>query len=172
MTLDQALLSGLVVVTAVSVIIALLVHRTQAKWRQRDLLRELIGRWAEEVAVPTEVDAIGFDEKHLRLPIEKDAAFTSAFKLAPKRIQGQYGEFIEASSAYIKTCHKLYEQIAQECTERMGFPLGRWGEEKDWPKRVLLPNFVLSIYEQVLGIKRFVQSGRPRGDAAGAEGFC
>jgi len=160
LTLDQALLTALVVATIVGVVITLFRHRTQARWRERDLLRDFVRRWAGEIAVPTEVDAIRFEEERLRfgidlrLPVEKDAHFASAYKLTPKRICHYYEEFIEARAAYIKTCYELYEKIEHDCTEKTGFPIGQWREEKGWPKRVLLPNFVMSIYEQVLGNKR------------------
>lgn len=160
MTLDQALLTALVVATIAGVVITLFRHQTQARWRESDLLRDFIRGWAGEVAAPTEVDAIRFEEDHqrfgtdLRLPVEKDSHFASAYKLAPKRVRQHYEEFIEARSAYIKTCYELYEKIWHDCTEKTGFPIGHWREEKEWPKGVLLPNFVMSIYEQVLGNKR------------------
>jgi len=160
LTLDQALLTALVVATISGVVITLFRHRTQAKWRQRDLLRDFIRRWVGEIAVPTEVDAIQFEEKHLRrgidlrLPVEKDAPFASAYKLAPKRVRHCYEEFIETRSAYIKSCYRLYEKIGHDCIEKTGFPIGQWGDERAWPERVLLPNFVTSIYEQVLGNKQ------------------
>lgn len=95
MTLDQVLLTALVVATVAGVVITLFRHRTQATWRNRDLLRDFIRRWAGEIAVPTEVDAIRFEEEHLqsgidlRLLVEKDAYFASAYKLAPGRIRRQ-----------------------------------------------------------------------------------
>lgn len=159
MTLDQVLLSGLLSAAIAGVIIALFRHRMHARWRRKDLLREFITRWGGEVGVPTEVDAVRFEEEHLRfgidlrLPAEKEAYFAPAFKLAPKSVRQQHEEFIEARLAYIKGCHKLYEQIEQLCVERAGLQVGHWREERDWPKRVLLPNFVLTIYEQALGLK-------------------
>jgi hypothetical protein len=110
--------------------------------------------------VPTEVDAIRFQEDHvqsgidLRLLVEKDAYFASAYKLTPRRIRHRYEEFIEARSAYIKTCYELYKKIGLDCTEKTGLPIGHWGEQRQWPRRVLLPNFVMSVYEQVLGNKQ------------------
>lgn len=101
MTLDQALLTGLVTATVVGLAITWLVHRTQAKWRQRDLLRRFIGSWAEEVVVPSEVDAVRFDDEGQGLKIEKDPRFPLAFKLVPKRLQRQYRKFIRARSTYI-----------------------------------------------------------------------
>ena len=154
MTLDQALLTGLVAATVVGLAITWLVHRTQAKWRQRDLLRESIGAWAEQVAIPTEVQAVRFERNELRLQVENDARFPLAFKLAPKGLQRQYEEFIKARSTYIKACHELYDRIEHECADRTGLPIGTWSNTKNWPERVLLPNFVLSIYEQVLGTKQ------------------
>jgi hypothetical protein len=159
-TLDQALLTGLVIATVAAVAATWLVHRTQAKWRQKDLLRDFIRTWVAEVVVPTEMDAVRFKEDHLsygiplRPQVERDSYFTPTWKLVSKRIRHQYERFIKARSAYIETCYELYQQIEHDCTERTRFPVGRWKEEKDWPKRVLLPNFVLSIYEQVLGNKR------------------
>jgi len=154
MTLDQVLLTGLVLATVAGVVISVLHYRTQAKWRQKDLLREFISKWATEAAVPTEVDAIRFDEEDLRLRAEKDSLFLLAFKLLPKRVQLQYGVYIEARSVYVKACHKLHEQVEAECVERTGLPVGRWGDERNWPEKILLPNFVLSIYEHVLGTKQ------------------
>jgi len=151
MTLDQSLLTGLVVATVAGAIIAWLVHRTQAKWRQTDLLRELISKWASQVNVPNEVSAIQYDEHDLRLPIEKEAHFISAFKLSPKKVRRQWGEFIEARSTYIRACHRLYKQIGQECVERTGLPIGQRRDTKNWPARVLLTEFILPIYEQVFG---------------------
>lgn len=151
MTLDQWLLSGLVLATVIAVVISLLEYRTQARWRQRDLLKEFIGRWAGEVGIPLEVDALRFEERHLQLPIEEDPRFALAFKLAPKRLRCQYEEFIEDRSTYIKSCHKLYEQIEHECTERTGLPVGHWRDTKNWPEKVLVPDFVRTIYEQIIG---------------------
>lgn len=160
MTLDQALLTALVVATIAGVVITLFRHRARARWRQRDLLRDFIRRWAGEVSVPTEVDAVRFEEDHqrlgidLRLSVEKDAHFVSAYKLAPKKVHGHHENFIKARSIYIKTCYGLYEKIGHECTDRTGLPIGYWREERNWPNSVLLPNFVMSIYEQVLDNKR------------------
>lgn len=160
MTLDQALLTALVVATIAGVVITLSRHQVQAKWRQRDLLRDFIRRWAGEVAVPTEIDSVRFEEDRkrfgidLRLPVEKDAHFASAYKLAPKKVRLHHGGFIKARSIYIKTCYELYEKIGHECIDRTGLPIGHWREERNWPNSVLLPNFVMSIYEQALGNKR------------------
>jgi hypothetical protein len=160
LTLDQVLLAALVVATIAGVVITLSRHQVQAKWRQRDLLRDFISRWAGEVAVPTEVDSVRFegDRKRfgidLRLPVEKEAHFTSAYKLAPKKLRVHHEDFVKARSIYIKTCYELYEKIGHECTDRTGLPIGCWREERDWPNSVLLPNFVVSIYEQVLGNRR------------------
>ena len=160
MTLDQTLLTGLVIAAVAGVAATWLVHRTQAKWRQKDLLRDFIGRWVSEVVVPTEIDAIRFEEEHLsygtplRPYAERDSYFIPTWKLISKRIRQQYERFIKARSAYIETCYELYQKIEHDSTDKTGFPVGRWKEEKEWPKRVLLPNFVLSIYEQVLGNKR------------------
>jgi hypothetical protein len=160
MTLDQVLLTALVVATVVGVIIALLRHRRQAGWRKRDLLREFIQRWAAQVGVPGEVDAVRFEEEHLRfgidlrLAIEKDAHYVTALKLTPKRTRHLYEKFVEGRLAYIKTCHELYERIEQECAETTGLPIGHWREERSWPIRLLLPHFVMSIYQRVLGNKQ------------------
>jgi len=153
MTLDQALLTGLVVATVAGVIITLLVHRARTKWRQRDLLRDFIGTWAGQVGLPTEVDAIRFEEDS-PLQAEQDAYFALAFKLTSKKLQRQYNEFMKARSTYIAACHKLYNQIEHECEDGTGLSVGAWRNTKNWPEKVLLPNFVLSIYEQVLGSKR------------------
>jgi len=152
-TLDQALLTGLVVATVAGVVIALLVHRTQAKWRQRDLLRDFIGTWAGQVGLPTEVDALRFEED-FPLQVEQDARFPLTFKLVSKGLQRQYKKFLRARSTYIAVCHALYDQIKGECEDRTGLPVVNWGNIRDWPKEVVLPNFVLSIYEQVLGTKQ------------------
>ena len=48
----------------------------------------------------------------------------------------------------------MYEQIKRECADKTNLPVGIWKNTKDWPQNVLLPNFVLSIYEQVLGTIR------------------
>lgn len=48
----------------------------------------------------------------------------------------------------------MYEQIKRECADRTNLPVSVWENTKDWPPIVLLPNFVLSIYEQVLGTIR------------------
>lgn len=160
MTLDQALLAALVVATIAGVAITLFRHQVQARWRQRDLLRDFIRRWASEVVVPTTVDAVRFEEDHQRfgidlgLLVEKDAHFDSAYKIAPKKVRVHHEAFIKARSIYIKTCYELHERISQECTDRTRLPIGHWRDERNWPKSVLLPNFVMSIYEQVLGDKR------------------
>ena len=154
MTLDQTLLTGLVVATVAGVIITLLVHRTQAKWRQRDLLGDFIVTWAEQVATPAERDAVYLEGKGLRLPVEQDAYFSLALKIVPKGLRRQYGKFIRARSAYIVACHELYDQIKRDCADITGLPVGTWSNTKNWPDRVLLPNFMLSIYELVLGSKR------------------
>ena len=153
MTLDQSLLTGLVVATVAGVVIALLVHRTQVKWRQRDLLRDFIGTWAGQVGLPTEVDAVRFEED-LPLQVEQDACFPLAFKLVSKGLQRQYNEFIRARSAYIASCHALYDKIKNECEDRTRLPVGSWSNTRNWPEKVLLPNFVLTIYEQTLGTKQ------------------
>lgn len=154
MTLDQSLLAGLFAATVAGVVIALLVHRTQVKWRRRDQLRDFIGTWAGQVALPTEVDAVRFEDKGLRLAVEQDARFRLAFKLVSKGLQREYKEFIRARSTYIAACHELYDEIKHECRDRTGLSVATWGNTKNWPEKVLLPNFVLSIYEQVLGSKR------------------
>lgn len=154
MTLDQALLTGLVAATVVGLAITWLVHRTQAKWRQRDLLKQFIGSWAEQVAVPTEVDAVRFEDESQGLEIEKDPRFPLAFKLVPKGLQHQYKKFIEARSTYITACHALYDKINNECEDRTGLPVGSWSNTRNWPQEVLLPNFILTIYEQALGAKQ------------------
>lgn len=160
MTLDQALLIGLITATTAGVVFALYRHRIHARWRRKDLLRDFISRWAAEIAVPTEADALRFAEDHLRfrlglrLSVEKDAHFTLAFRLAPKGTQHQYEQFVEVRSDYIKNCHKLFQEIEKKCAERTGIKVSHWGEVKDWPEKVLLPNFVLTIYEQILGIKQ------------------
>jgi hypothetical protein len=153
-TLDQALLTGLVVATIVGLVITWLVHRTQAKWRQRDLLRDFFGAWAGQVVIPTERDALYIKDKGLRLPVEREAHFPLAFKLAPRGLQHQYEEFIKARSAYITECHRLYDQIKHKCEDRTGLPVVSWGNSRDWPREVLLPNFVITIYEQALGTKQ------------------
>jgi hypothetical protein len=154
MTLDQILLTGLVAATVASLVIAWLVHRTRAKWRQRDLLREFIGAWSGQVVIPTERDALFPKDESLRLPVEQEAHFPLAFKLAPKGLQHEYEEFIKARSTYIITCQNLYNQIKRECADKTGIPVTDWGDARNWPENVLLPNFVLSIYEKVLGIEK------------------
>lgn len=154
MTLDQALLTGLVAATVAGLAITWLVYQTHKKWRQRDLLRDFIGTWAEQVAVPNEVDAVRFEDKGLRLQVEQDAYFPLAFKLAPKGLQRQYEGFIRARSTYITACHELYDQIKHECADRTGLPVGTWRNTRNWQEGVVLPNFVLTIYEQVLGTKQ------------------
>lgn len=150
MTLDQILLTLLVVATIAGAIVALYVHRAQARSRQRDLLRDFIKRLAAEIIVPTEVDAVRSNEEDLRLRIEQDVHFSLAFKSIPTKVRRQYKEFIKAGSTYIKTCHKLYEEIRHESAERTGLPAGRRGETRDWPIKVLCPIFVFSVYERVM----------------------
>lgn len=149
MTLDQILLILLVAATVGGVSAAWLIHRTQAKWRQKDLLRELLRRWSSEVTVPTELDSMRFDADFRPL-VEKDECFGLAFKLVSQRARHQYEEFMEARSAYIESCHGLYEQLEAECAERTGLPAIRYGVEvKDWPSSLLMPFFAQSVYEQV-----------------------
>lgn len=149
MTLDQSLLAGLVTVTLAGVVIALLVHRTRAKWRKLDLLSDFIETWVREVTVPTEVDAIRLGG-HFRPRVENDERFALAFKLVPKSVRRQYEQFIRATSAYIESCCRLYEHVEQECVERTGLSAMRWNMEvREWPERILEPLFVQSIYEQV-----------------------
>ena len=160
MTLDQVLLAALAVATIAGVVITLSRHQMQARWRQRDLLRDFIRQWAGEIAVPTESDAVRFEEDHkrfstdLRLSVEKDTHFASAYKLAPKKVRAHHEDFIKARSIYIKMCHELYEKIGHECTDKTGLPIGNRREERNWPKSVLLHNFIMSIYELALGNKR------------------
>ena len=149
MTLDQSLLAGLVIVTLTGVVIALLSHRTRAKWRKLDLLRDFIERWVREVTVPTEVDAIRLGS-YFRPRVENDERFALSFKLVPKSVRRQYEQFIMATSAYIESCCRLYEQVEQECVERTGLRAMRWNMDiREWPERILEPSFVQSIYEQV-----------------------
>jgi len=150
MTLDQILLTLLVVATIAGAIVALYVYRAQARSRHRDLLRDFIKRWAAEIIVPTEIDAVRSNEEDLRLRIEQDVHFPLAFKSVPTKVRRQYKEFIKAGSTYIKTCHKLYEEIRHESAERTGLPAGRWGESGNWPIKVLCPIFVFSSYERVM----------------------
>ncbi|MBI4301087.1 MAG: hypothetical protein HY664_00590 [Chloroflexi bacterium] len=158
MTFYQWLLTALGIPSIVAVIgfiIALLGHRRQAEWRQGDLLRGsgIIRRWSEGMVVFTEVEA-NRPKEHWRPAVEEDDHFASDFKLAPKKVQRQYKKFRKALVAYIEACNALYSQIEQECTEKTGLPLGKWGEGKSWPPQVLLPNFGIPIYEQVLGTRR------------------
>lgn len=154
MTLDQALLIGLVSATVAGLVITWLVHRTRAKWRQRDLLREFIGKWAEQVTVPTEVEAVRLEFSERRLPLEHDGRFPLAFKVASRKLQNKYEKFIKLRSTFITTCHDLFNHIKQECADKTGIPVTDWGDSRNWPESVLLPTFVLSIYEQVININR------------------
>jgi hypothetical protein len=156
--------------------VAVLANARQAKWRQLDLLREFISRWVGQVIVPTPWDAVRSGEARSRTAVENDAQFSLAFKLAPRSLRRRYQEFVQARSLYIEACEKLYQTIAFECETTTGIPVGCRGNIRNWPAKVLTPNFVLSVMERILG----TNEGGPQPDSIsydlgsftyGAEGF-
>lgn len=140
------------------------------------ILREFIGRWVGQVIVPTPWDAVRSGEARSRTAVDNEAQFSLAFKLASQSLRHRYQEFLGARSLYIEACEKLYQTIAYQCETTTGIPVGCWENIRNWPTRVLTPNFVLSVMERILG----TDEGGPQPDSIsydlgsftyGAEGF-
>jgi len=147
MSLGEWLLVGLIIATlvgaGVGAGITLYRHKSQVKWRKLDRLTPFIRSWREQVDVLGIGAASTWTQKEFRLYVEDDGCFGAALALS-KEVQGQYEEFKTATSRYIKACCELFDNIAQDCQDKTGLPIGE-GHEKEWPENVITPAFVGTI---------------------------
>ena len=150
MTLDQALLIGVVGVTSLGVVIAYLGHLRGKRWRSRDLLRGFILQWAGEIAIPSELEAgrwIAVAER-----AEADPKYSSAWRLLPRRLKSDYRRLQALVDGYVQACRSLQRTIETACTDETGMELEGERHWREWPPQVLALHFPRSIMEEALGL--------------------
>jgi len=148
MTLGDWLLVCLIIATLMGAglvaSVSLHSHKSQANWRRQDRLRDFIASWRTQVEVPDFGWTLSWKGKEFHLTAENDGFFALALNLCPEKPWQQYEKFKEATSNYIKYCCYLFDDIAKDCEEKTGFPLGE-GHEKDWPENVITPVFIGTV---------------------------
>lgn len=152
MTLDQALLIGVVGVTSLGVVIAYLGHLRGMRWRSRDLLRGFILQWAGEIAIPGELETGRWTAVAERA--EADPKYSSAWQLLPRRLKSDYTRLQALVDAYVQACLSLQRLIEATCTAETGAELVGERHSEQWPARVLDLRFPTSIMEEALGLFR------------------